>query len=163
MWNKIQELLKKSNLADANANYSDFGELKRRETFNANGSILHEIFFDVMGGNGEIDKKLEVVKRIEKDFGSYDNFKNEFIASAKTALGWAVLCYDPSIDRTYIYTGDTHNQGGVWGCIPLVPLDVFEHAYYKDYGPDRASYITAFLNNLDWKKVNEIAKKHKII
>jgi Fe-Mn family superoxide dismutase len=54
---------------------------------------------------------------------------------------------------------DFHNNGAVWGAVPLLALDVFEHAYYHDYGPDRAKYIEAYLKNIDWKKVDEEYKK----
>ena len=158
-WNTIQEKLKTVDRSAAHANWSDFGELKRRETFNANGSILHEVFFDVLGGDGKADLELPVVKRITADFGSVQAWKEDFIASAKIALGWAMLTWDPSINRLYNYTGDTHNQGGVWGATPIIPIDVFEHAYYHDFGPDRAKYIEVFLNNLDWKKINEVYEK----
>ena len=153
--NEIEEKLKTSDKNSANANYSEFGELKRRETFNANGQILHEYYWDSMGGTGEANQKLSVIKKIVGDFGSFENWKNDFVASAKTALGWTVMAYDPSDGKIHNYTGDTHNQGGVWGAVPLIPIDVFEHAYYHDYGPDRAKYIEVFLSNINWNKIDE--------
>ncbi len=153
--NEVEEKLAKADLSAANANYSEFGELKRRETFNANGQILHEIYWDILGGDGKPDENLEVIKKIMGDFGSFDAWKSDFVASAKTSLGWTVLALDISDGKLHNFTGDTHNQGGVWGAWPLLPIDTFEHAYYHDYGPERLKYIDAFLNNIDWNKVEK--------
>ncbi len=151
--NEIEKKLETVDRAVANASYSEYGEMKRRETFNASGQILHEIYWDVMGGNGKAGKALSVVGVLSKDFGSFDKWKEDFIACAKASLGWAILCYDPSDKRLHNYLCDMHNNGAVWGAVPLIAFDVFEHAYYYDYGPDRAKYIEAFLSNLKWEAV----------
>jgi len=151
---KIAELKEKQ----GNANYSEFGEMKRRETFNASGQILHEIYYDIMGGDGSMDESLDVVKKIAADFGSIDAWKEDFKLTAMSALGWAILSYDPSDGSLHNFLVDMHNNGAVWGSSPLVPIDVFEHAYYFDYGPDRGKYVDAFLANLNWSKVNELYK-----
>ena len=157
--NEIELELEKVDRSKANANYSVFRGLKERETFCANGQILHEIYYDILGGDGKVNNSLSVVKRIEEDFGSFEKWKEDLVASSKVALGWAILAYDPSDGKLRNFIGDTQNQGGIWGAIPLVPIDVFEHAYYFDQGPDRAKYIQAFLDNLDWDKVEERFKK----
>ena len=154
--NEIEEKLLKADKSLAHANYSEFGELKRRETFNAAGQILHEIYYDIMGGDGAADNNLSVVQQIIKDFGSVENWRNDFVASGKTALGWAILCFDYSDGKLHNFVADSHNDGAVWGSVPLIPMDVFEHAYYFDQGPERVKYIEAFLQNLNWKKINEI-------
>lgn len=151
---KIDELKEKA----GNANYSEFGEMKRRETFNASGQILHMIYYDIMGGDGSMDESLEVVKKIIEDFGSIDAWKEDFKLTAMSALGWAILSFDPSDNSLHNFLVDLHNNGAVWGSSPLVPIDVFEHAYYYDYGPDRGGYVDAFLKNLDWNKINELYK-----
>ncbi|MBZ0266121.1 superoxide dismutase [bacterium] len=149
---KLDELIGNK---EGNANFSEFGELKRRETFNASGQILHEIYYDIMGGDGNADSSLAVYKKIEEDFGSFDNWLEDFKETAKASLGWAILCYDPSDGALHNYLVDFHNGGAVWGAVPLVPVDVFEHAYYYDNGPDRGAYINAFIDNLNWNKINE--------
>lgn len=153
--NEIEKKLEAVDKALANANFSEYGELKRRETFNASGQILHEIYWDNLGGDGKVDENLAVVKKLVKSFGSIEKWKQDFIACSKASLGWTILCIDPSDGQTHNFLCDFHNNGAVWGAVPLVAIDVFEHAYYYDNGPDRAKYIEAYLNNLDWKKVNE--------
>lgn len=152
--NEIEQALEKADRSKANANYSEYGELKRRETFNASGQILHEIYWDMLGGDGHIGSSLEVSKKIEKDFLSLTAWKEDFMACAKASLGWAILAYDPSDMKLHNYLCDFHNNGAVWGARPILAIDVFEHAYYHDYGPDRAKYLEAYLSNVDWGKVD---------
>jgi len=151
--NEVVQKLDSIDKTKANANYSEFGELKRKETFNASGQVLHELYWDMLGGDGVIDADSAIGKAIVADFGSVENWKQDMVATAKSSLGWAILCLDPSDGKLHNYLCDSHNIGAVWGAIPLLALDVFEHAYYGDYGPDRAKYIEAYLSNVDWKKV----------
>ncbi len=72
------------------------------------------------------------------------------------ARGWTVLAWDTHDNALRVYTGDAHNQGGVWGCLPILVLDVYEHAYFIDYGSDRKAYIGDWWKNLDWKKATEL-------
>ncbi len=158
--NEIELALSVADKSKANATHSEFGELKRQETFAANGQILHEIFFGILGGDGVPNSN--VLKMIERDFGSFENWKAEFIACGMSARGWAILAFDPSDGRLHNYTGDAHNQGGVWGAIPLIALDVYEHAYFIDFGSDRKAYIESYFSNLDWGKINAIARRAKL-
>ncbi|VVB77095.1 Superoxide dismutase [Mn] 1 [uncultured archaeon] len=154
--NEIEAALKTADLSKANANYSAYRAFKLEETWNANGAILHELYWSAMGGDGKPDESIEVVKKIIEDFGSFDAWKNDFIACGKVSRGWAVLKVDASTDaklRNVLF--DFHNVGGFVGSFPLLVLDVYEHAYYHKFGPDRASYLTAFVGNIDWKKVND--------
>lgn len=136
--------------------FSDIGGVKRSESHHASGQILHEIYHAVLGGNGEIDEELAVHRRIVEDFGSFDNWLAEFKAVAAAARGWAVTCHDPSDGRLHVYLVDGNDQGAVWGARPVLALDVWEHAYYFDHGPNRAAYVEAFLGNLNWKAVDEL-------
>ena len=149
--NEIEEKLKTIDKSKANANYSEYGELKRRETFNASGQLLHELYWDVLGGDGTpVEGKL--LGKISEDFGSFEVWKADIIACAKASTGWAILCLDEGKLRNFLC--DSHNQGAVWSATALLAVDVFEHAYYHDYGPDKAKYIEAYLSNVDWKKVD---------
>ena len=79
------------------------------------------------------------------------------------ARGWTVLAWDGHDQALRVYAGDAHNQGGVWGAQPVIVLDVYEHAYFIDYGSDRKAYIQDFWKNLDWVKATnelfQVAKK----
>ncbi len=160
--NKIETGLENADKAGANGNWSDFGELKRRQTWNHGGTVLHDVYWEVLGGDGDPTKGPEVVAAIEREFGSFDAWKADFKATATAAKlsGWGVLCIDQ------LYSGrllnvlvDEHHYGAIWGGIPLISCDVFEHAYYHKDGPGRVKYIDAFLNNLHWGRINERFKK----
>ncbi len=157
-FNEILEQLEKSDKSKSNANYSDFGELKRRLSFNHAGILLHENYWQVFGTSEENKdlnvKELEIYGQIEEDFGSFDNWKADFEATAKSSLGWAILVFDTLTQKLMNVSVDFHNNGAIWDSKVIIALDVFEHAYYKDYGPDRASYIAKFIENLDWKSIN---------
>ncbi|HVP06586.1 MAG TPA: superoxide dismutase [Candidatus Acidoferrum sp.] len=155
--NEVMEKLAKADRSAANANYSEFGGLKRHETFNAAGQHLHELFWDILGGDGK--PTGDVLKHIERSFGSFDKWQEDFKASAMIASGWVVTAWDPVHDSIHNFTGDAHNQGGVWGTLPLLAIDVYEHAYYHDQGPARGKYIDAFLKNINWQEVN---RRYKI-
>lgn len=151
--NEVEEKQKAADPSDANQIYSVWRGLKEGETFAANGMILHEIFFDILGGNGDPNGTMVRVS-LMREFGSWERFMDEFAATALAARGWAILAYDPSDRRLHIYAADAQNQGAVWGAVPLLPCDVYEHAYFIDYGSDRKSYVAAFFRNIDWEKVD---------
>ena len=76
-----------------------------------------------------------------------------------SARGWAVLAWDTRRAKLMQYNADSHNQGGVWGAIPVIVLDVYEHAYFIDFGSDRKAYIEAFWKNFNWAKADELYLK----
>lgn len=160
---KLQE--KASELkAGANANYSEFGELKRRETFNANGIILHDLFWENLNGEGQnIEDAPKLMKKIIEDFGSIENWRSELIATALSAKnsGWAILAIDKLSDgKLRNLLVDEHGIGAIWGAVPLIALDVYEHAYYHKDGPKRAVYIENFIKNINWKRIEENFSKY---
>ncbi|MEI6887436.1 MAG: superoxide dismutase [bacterium] len=157
--NEIENKLMQFDPLSANANYSDWSDAKRRVTFNKAGIVLHENYWEVFGSNGKFKDSYEVINMIQKSFGSVENWMADFTATAKSALGWAVMVYDPSEDRMVNVLVDYHNIGAMWGTKLIIALDVFEHAYYKDFGPDRATYIVKFMASLDWENINKIYTK----
>jgi Fe-Mn family superoxide dismutase len=160
--NEVEQKMADTDLASANQTYSAWRGLKEGETFAANGMILHEAFFGILGGDGDPDG-TGVKEGITTNFGSWERFVQEFTATAMAARGWSILAFDPSDNRLHIYAADAQNQGGVWGCTPVLLCDVYEHSYFLDHGSDRKAYVEAFFTNIDWKKVdaryNAITKK----
>jgi len=141
-----------------NQTYSELRALRRGETFATNGTYLHEYYFNVLGGDGSIPEN-ELMSAIIEKWDSFENFKKYFSESAMAVRGWLVLSWDVQLGRLKVYGCDTHDEGGVWGCLPIFALDVFEHAYFIDHGSDRKAYIEAFWKNMDWNKANEIFVK----
>lgn len=156
--NEIEESLKTVDRSKAAATYSAFRSLKLEETFNAGGQLLHELYFDSLGGDGS-KPAGPFAEKVAGDFGSWEAFLEDFVATSMAARGWMVTALDPSDGRIRNFLCDAHNQGGVWGAIPLFTVDCYEHAYFIDFGSDRKAYIQALLQNVDWGKVTQRYEK----
>ena len=151
---KLSALSHGGDVSSANQSYSELRGLKDGETFAVNGVYLHEWYFDVLGGDGKAEGAL--VDALAAEFGSLENFLAYFSACGMAARGWVVLAWDMHDKALRVYTSDTHNQGGIWGCMPVLVLDVYEHAYFIDYGSDRKTYIQDWWKNLNWAKATEL-------
>lgn len=157
---KLLELAK-SGTAEGNTTYSELRSLKDAETFATNGVYLHEWYFDVLGGRGNIAEAPELSNALIEKWGSIDAGLKYMSECGMAARGWSILCWDLKAGKLKQYNADAHNQGGVWGCIPIIVLDVYEHAYFIDFGSNRKEYIEAFWKNFNWAKAEEIYKKVK--
>lgn len=123
---------------------------------NASGAYLHNIYYAILGGNGEMSEDLEIVQELKQDFGDLEKWKAEFKAVAMAARGWAILGLFEGDMRLRHNMVDFHDQQVAYGMQPIIALDTWEHAYYYDQGPERGKYIDAFLASLDWTKINDL-------
>lgn len=133
----------------------EYAELKRRFGWEFNGMRLHEYYFGnmVKGGKG-LDPASGLAQKLAADWGSYENWQKDFKASgAIRGIGWVVLCLDPIANRTCNVWINEHDGGHLAGGIPLMIMDVFEHAFMIDYGLKRADYIESFFRAIDWSTV----------
>jgi Fe-Mn family superoxide dismutase len=151
--------LAKSGQAVGNGTYSELRALKDAETFAVNGVYLHQWYFDGLGGDGTTGKAPELTKALEHKWGSMENGLKYFSECGMAARGWSVLCWDTTTGTLKHYNADAHNQGGVWGCLPVIVLDCYEHAYFIDFGSDKKAYIEAFWKNFNWAKAEELYLK----
>ncbi len=142
-----------------NATFSDLRALKDAETFAVNGVYLHEWYFDVLGGSGSPTDAPELSKALIEKWDSLETAISAFSECAMASRGWSVLCWDTKVQKLKHYNSDAHNQGGVWGCLPIIVLDVYEHAYFIDFGSDKKAYIAAFWKNFNWAKAEEFYLK----
>ena len=159
--NEILAKLAGVDLAAANQTYSELRELKVELTFAIGGIKNHELYFDHLGGTGGEPRGVfgELVAR---EFGSVAAWRADLKATGLAGRGWAWTAWDWDEGRLFNYIGDAQNTFPVWNATPLVALDVYEHAYFLDYQTDRASYIDAFFDNLDWDVVNGWVEQYAI-
>jgi len=150
--NEIQEKLNSVDRASANQIYSDLRALRVDQSFAVGGVKNHEIYFAHLGGKGGAPTG-KVAEMIQRDFPSYDAWLSDFKASGLAARGWVWLAYDHDWNFLTTVVGDAQNTFPVWNATPILAMDVYEHAYWIDYGRARAKYIDAFFNNLDWAVV----------
>ncbi len=139
--------------------------LQRNLSFHGGGHVLHTVFWATMAPpeNGENKPSGALAKAIDSSFGSFDGFKSLFsqAAGAVKGSGWAVLYYEPLGDMLVVNSLNEHDTKLISGSIPLLPLDVWEHAYYLKYQNDRGAYIKAYFNVINWKAVSELYNLHR--
>ncbi len=132
-----------------------YAELHRRFGWEFNGMRLHELYFGNMkNGGSKLDPASKLWAQMDKDFGPKPAWRNDFKAvGAMRGIGWAVLYYDPESKELFNVWVNEHDVGHLAGAVPLLVLDIFEHAYVLDYGLKRADYIEAFFEAIDWSIV----------
>jgi superoxide dismutase, Fe-Mn family len=146
---KFEEASTKGSAIDPAA----FDRLKEIQSSRGNSVVLHEMYFD--GLSLKTSNPPEGIKSaISKRFGSLDRWATDFIASAKTAAGWAMLVVHPVNGRLYNVVSDEHAQGPLWLSVPLVVIDTYEHAFYIDYQNRKAEYVEKFLKFVDWAEAD---------
>ena len=151
--NKVLDTLELM-LKEGKAANPEFAELKRRLGWEFNGMRLHEYYFENLGGIAPLNVDGRLGKKLAESFGSVDAWEKEFRATgAMRGIGWTVLYQDPADGRLINFWINEHDQGHPAGCMPILVMDVFEHAFMLDYGLKRADYIEAFFKNIDWKVV----------
>lgn len=150
--NELTAKLKDVDLAGANATYAPLRELLVEESYAVNGAIYHEYYFGNLGGKGG-EPQGELRAGLEEHFGSIGKFMDFLKASGKCMRGWVVVGYNTRAGHLGTFGLDMHNMWAPANLVPIMVLDVYEHAYMIDYGIDRAKYLDAFVNNLDWDVV----------
>lgn len=135
----------------------EYAEMKRRFGWEFNGMRLHEYYFgNMVKGGSEIDKGSGLYKKIVEEFGSFEACGKDFTSvGAMRGIGWTILYYDTIGKRLFNVWVNEHDAGHPAGAIPLLVMDVFEHAFFTDYELKRPDYITAFFNAIDWNAVSD--------
>lgn len=148
--NKLLELL--DNKEPGTVEYS---ELQRRFGWEWNGMRLHELYFENLAkGTVFFSDESKLRKEIERIYGSLDSWKKNFTAvGMMRGIGWVVLYYDKMSKELFNIWVNEHDSGHLAGTIPLLVMDVFEHAFMPDYGLKKADYIEAFWKAIDWRAV----------
>lgn len=152
--NKLTETLA-AMVKEGKVGTPDYAEMKRRFGWEFCGMRLHEYYFGNMAKGGkELDKAGALYRKLAESFGSYENWEKDFKAvGTMRGIGWAILYLDPVANQLFNTWINEHEMGHLAGSIPLLILDVFEHAYMIDYGLKKADYIEAFFRNVDWSGV----------
>jgi len=153
----LNATLKKLEAARASGDYSGIKALSRALAFHGSGHVLHTLYWHSMkpGAKGEPAGALR--KALERDFSSLEAFKAQFLAATKEveASGWGLLAYEPTGKRLVVLQVEKHQNLTIWGVVPLLVCDVWEHAYYVQYQNRRADYVDNFFKLIDWPAVAE--------
>lgn len=146
---KLEESIKNGTSIDS----ATYGAIQRARQSKGNSVILHELYFEGLVPVAP-DSQADIRSAIDKRFGSIDKWASDFQSSAKAARGWAMLVLHPVNGKLYNVVSDEHAQGPLWMAVPLVVIDVYEHAFYIDYQNRKALYVEKFMDHIDWAEVN---------
>jgi Fe-Mn family superoxide dismutase len=137
--------------------YPQIGYWENQLAFNGSGYFLHNVFFQNMAPAGSTSPSTELQFSFTKDFGVFANFQSQFTAAATVVegSGWAILGWQPFGQKLVILQAEKHQNLTQWGVIPVLALDVWEHAYYLKYQNKRADYIKAWWNVVNWDNVTQ--------
>jgi len=152
--NKVVELLMQLT-KEGKTSAPEFAELKRRLGWEFNGMRLHELYFENMNKDKkELSKDNPLFKKMTEIFGSGEACHQNFVATGSMrGIGWVVMYYDPESGKLFNAWINEHDVGHLAGCVPLLIMDVFEHAFMLDYGLKKADYINSFVEAIDWEVV----------
>jgi Fe-Mn family superoxide dismutase len=158
--NKAEKMLEKARITNQ---YDLVKHWERELAFNGAGHYLHTLFWETMRPNGGGEPTGSLKRDICRDFGSFHQFKKHFSQAAEKVEGggWAILVYSPRSHRLEILQAEKHQNLSQWDVIPLLPLDVWEHAYYLKYPNKRKEYIKNWWNVVNWPAVQERYRKAK--
>jgi superoxide dismutase, Fe-Mn family len=128
--------------------------LKRDQLIALNSTLLHEIYFASLGGDGN-QPTAALVTALARDFGSVERWRAEFVAMANGlggGSGWVLLTYVPRDGRLINQHASDHGQA-IAGGVPILALDMYEHSYHIDFGANAKAYVDTFMRNIDWQAV----------
>lgn len=163
--NKVSTELDTVNRSEINSRHSEFRSFKLDEVYNLNATWLHELYFaNSFDPHSEIVMDSTAFLRLQRDFGTFDDFQRDFMACALACgNGWAICGYHMFLKK-YVNFMISHHSGDVpVGFYPVIVVDMWEHAYFKDYLTDKKSYLIAQLRELNWTVIEERFKKAETI
>ena len=140
----------------ANATAGHYRGWKKSEPYAICGVILHELYFQNLGSESA-PMGQRVQNLMDKYFGSADRWRDDFAACAKSARGWCVTVYEQRTGTCRNILLDSHDDGYIVTAYPLIVLDMYEHAYFLDYGTDKAAYINRFMAQIPWDVIEKRA------
>lgn len=156
--NAISDELAKADLADMSP--EKLGDLKRDEQALQNSVVLHELYFDSLAEAPSQPSGL-LAQALSRDFGSLDRWKAEFVGIGKSlasGTGWVILAYAPRDKRLFNHRAENDSMAPA-GSVPLLAMDMYEHAYAADYGTDAAKYIDAFVQAIKWTNAERLYRE----
>ncbi|MCL1844258.1 MAG: Fe-Mn family superoxide dismutase [Defluviitaleaceae bacterium] len=138
--------------SSASATGGHYRGWKKTETYSIDGMVLHELYFENLGKINSAPGP-KTLKLINKYFGSLEKWKEDFVACATSARGWCIFAYEQRTAACRNILLDSHDDGIIITAYPIIVLDMYEHAYFLDYGTDKAAYINNFIKNLPWDTI----------
>jgi Fe-Mn family superoxide dismutase len=151
-FNKVATGLIAADRGDVKATASSYRSLKVDETYNFNGVKLHELYF---ANISDVDSEIRVdslpYMRLARDWGTFEAWQEDFMAACMASRnGWGITVWEPYRNVFMNVTVDSHDKDIPVGCVPVIVMDMWEHAYFKDYSLDKKAYLFAMMKELNW-------------
>jgi Fe-Mn family superoxide dismutase len=163
--NEISAQLDTVDRDGVNSRDSHFRSLKIDETYNCNAAFLHALYFENISDlHSQINMDSLSFMRLERDFGTFDAWQKDFIACTLASRnGWAITVYNGFLKRYMNIVVDLHSINVPINCYPVIVLDMWEHAYYRDYLNDKKAFVFAMMKQLNWSVIeNRFGDAEKI-
>jgi len=153
--NEIWDALKTADRSTPNYSFNAYSELKRREPVAFNGTVLHELYFENLGNDGTTAN--DKFKKLATDnFGSFEDYIKDLKAAAGSSHGWVLTVWDHTHQKPLNNLVQSEHHVGLFPqCEVVAAFDCWEHAYMIDHGTKKPDYVSAFVENLNWKVLNE--------
>lgn len=153
-FNKAEEMLGK---ARKEGDFTAIKQWTHELSFHSSGHILHTMFWENLTPKGGGDPGGDLQKAIVGKWGDLSTFKAELKAATKTVegSGWGILAYNPLFEKLYILQTEKHQDVSQWNAVPILVIDVWEHAYYLKYQNDRSAYVENIFKIINWKNVEK--------
>lgn len=151
----LNEAIAQLKQARSKNDFQTISHWENQLAFHGSGYMLHTLFFEGMTAPGKTEPSNNLQNTLAVHFESFEGFKQQMSAAALQVQGsgWAILGYHPIGNRCMILQAEKHQDKTIWGMIPILAIDVWEHAYYLKYQNKRADYINAWWSVVDWMKL----------
>lgn len=154
--NSISLRLEGADRHDANSRSSVYRTLKRDESSAINAAFLHALFFDnISDVRSQITTDMVSYVKLARDWGTFDRWQEDFRAACLSSRnGWCVTVYNTFLNRYLNVVVDEEADGVPFGCVPIIVMDMHEHAFFHDYLANKELYVTAMMLEFDWEVIN---------
>jgi len=151
----LNKTLQRLSAARESGDFTLIKHLTREMAFHGSGHVLHTLYWENMTPMTIGGPTGELLTAMERSFGSFDRFRSEFSAATNSVegSGWGILAMEPFHGQLVILQAEKHQDLTIWGVVPLLVCDVWEHAYYLIYQNRRSAYVQNFLKIVDWREV----------
>ncbi|MDD2208187.1 MAG: superoxide dismutase [Bacilli bacterium] len=152
----FNKVLKDLETARQTKNYDNIKALEKDLAFQGGGAILHTMYFENLTPH-KTNMSLDLKRKVEESFGGINEFKEQFIKSTSKieGSGWGILGYNKSLNKLIILQVEKHSNLSIWDFVPLLVIDIWEHAYYLDYQTKKDNYLNRIIDIINWDIVSK--------
>ena len=156
-FNRVSAMLDSVSRTESNSNSSEYRKLKIDEVYNLNATYLHELYLNNISDlNSQVQMDSLSYMRLSRDFGTFNDWQQDFIACCLASrCGWAITYFNMYTRKFMNCSVDLHSINVPVGAYPVIVMDVWQHAYYRDYLKDVKTYVFGMMKQLNWEIIEK--------